>query len=142
MTREGSTCGIVTHPTTDDDLHEYQSILLSDEFDWYLSNNLFKISSMEEEYMTSSNFHRYINIVESRVPCAPPTIHCMDDLVIHEFDREMANVSIGLAQDLMVDRLISNIRVKRTRSGFENYTDKQHHGISTYILEIKRGIRI
>ena len=45
---------------------------------------------MEEEYRTSSNFHRYINIVESRVPCAPPPIQCRDDSVIHEFDRAMA----------------------------------------------------
>ena len=63
MTMEGSTCGLVTHPPTDDKLHECKNILLSDEFDWYPSNNLFEISSMEEEYRTSSNFHRYINIV-------------------------------------------------------------------------------
>ena len=63
MTMEGSTCGIVTHPTTDNELHECQNILLSDEFDWDPSNNLFEISSMEEEYRTNSNFSRYINIV-------------------------------------------------------------------------------
>ena len=33
MTMEGSTCGLVTHPPTDDELHECQHILLSDEFD-------------------------------------------------------------------------------------------------------------
>ena len=49
----------------------------------------------------------------------------------------MENVSIGLAQYLMEDRLISNVRVKRTRSGFANYTDKLHHGISADILAIK-----
>ena len=76
---------------------------------------------MEEEYRKSSNFHRYINIVESRVPCTPPTIQYRYYLVIHEFDREMANVSIGMAQELMVERLISKVRFKRTRRGFTTY---------------------
>ena len=79
MKMEGSTCGIVTHPTTDDEIHECQKILILDEFDWYPSNNLFEISSMEEEYNTSSNLYRYINIVDSRVPCAHPTIQCICD---------------------------------------------------------------
>ena len=74
MTMEGSTYGLVTHSPTYNELHECQKILLSDGFDWDPSKNLFQISSLEEEYRTSSNFHRYINIVESRVPCAPPTI--------------------------------------------------------------------
>ena len=52
----------------------------------------------------------------------------------------MENVSIGLAQDLMVDRLISKARVKRKRSGFVTYTNKQHHGISTDILTRKWGV--
>ena len=49
----------------------------------------------------------------------------------------MANVSIGLAQNLMVDRLIRKVRVNRTRSGIANYTDKLHHGISADILARK-----
>ena len=60
---EGSTCGIVTHPPTDDELRECQNIILSDKFDWCPSKNLFEISSMEEEYRTSSNLHRYINFL-------------------------------------------------------------------------------
>ena len=95
---------------------------------------------MEEEYRTSSNFHRYINTVEIRVPCAPPTIQCRYDSGIHEFDRAMANVTFGLAQDLMVDILISKVRVKRKRSGFATYTDMQHHGIQTDLLSRKWGI--
>ena len=54
----------------------------------------------------------------------------------------MANVSIGLAQDLMVERLISKVRVKRTRSGFTTYTDNQHHEISTDLLARKWGLVI
>ena len=97
---------------------------------------------MEEVYRTSSNFHRYINIVEIRVPFAPPTIQCRDDLVTHEFDIKMANVYIGLDQDLMVDRLISKVRVKRTRSGFATHTYKRHHGISVDLLARKWRIGI
>ena len=100
------------------------------------------MSSMEEEYRTSSNFHLYINITKSRVPCAPTTIQCIYDSGIHEFDRAMENISIGLAQDLMVGRLIIKVRVKRTRSEFATYTDKQQHGISADILARKWGIGI
>ena len=92
--------------------------------------------------MTSSNFHQYINIFESRVPCAPPTMQCRYYLWIHEFDRAMSNVSNGMAQDLVVDRWISNFRVKRTRSRFAINTDKQHHGISADLLARKWGIGI
>ena len=128
------------HPPNDDELNKCQKIFLSDEFDWDPSENLFEISSIEEEYRKSSNFHRYINIVESRVPCAPPTIHCRDDSGIHEFDREMQNFPIELDQDLMVDQLISKVRVNKTRSGFTTYTDKRQHGINADILARKWGI--
>ena len=42
----------------------------------------------------------------------------------------------------MVDRLISKVTVKRTRSGFATHTDKRHHGISADLLAIKWGIGI
>ena len=61
-------------------------------------------------------------------------------MVIHEFDIAMANVSIRLAQDLMVDILINNVSVRRTRSGYATYTDKQHYGISSDMLARKWGI--
>ena len=54
----------------------------------------------------------------------------------------MENVSIGMAQDLMVDRLISKVIVNRTRGVFATYTYKRHHGISADILEGKWGIGI
>ena len=95
---------------------------------------------MEEEYMKRSKIHCYINIVESIITSAPPTIQCRYDLLIHEFDIKMANVSIRLAQDLMVDILINNVSVRRTRSGYATYTDKQHYGISSDMLARKWGI--
>ena len=52
----------------------------------------------------------------------------------------MDNVSIGLSKELIVDRLISNVRVRITRSGYTNYKDKQHRGISADILARKWGI--
>ena len=79
MKMEGSTCSLVTYRPTDGEIQECQRIIPSDEFDWYPSKNLFKISSMEEEYRTSSSFHRYTNIVEIRFLCAPTTIQCRDD---------------------------------------------------------------
>ena len=54
----------------------------------------------------------------------------------------MESVPIVMAHEFMVDILISNVRVKRTRSGFATYTDKQHRGISADILARKWGIEI
>ena len=102
MTMKGSDFRLITYPPNYDELRECQNIPLSYEFYWYPSKNLFEISSMEEEYRKSSSFRRYINVVDSRVTCAPPTIQCRDDSVIHEIDRSMEKNSIGLAQDLMV----------------------------------------
>ena len=64
---------------------------------------------------------------------------CRDNLGIHEFDIAMKNVFIGLAHDLVVDRFISKVRVKRKSSRFAIYTDKQHHGISADLLERELG---
>ena len=123
-TMEVSTCGIVTHPHTDYWLHECQKILLPDEFDWYPSNNLFRFLQWRRSIGQVQISNRYIDIVEIRFLCAPPTIQCRDYSGIHDFDRAMAYVAIGMAQDLMVDRLISKVRVKRIRSGFSTYTYK------------------
>ena len=49
----------------------------------------------------------------------------------------MENVSIGTAQDFMVDILISNVRVRITRSGYATYTDKRQRGISDDLLARK-----
>ena len=140
MAMDISTFGIITHPPTYDELHDCHWIILSDEYDWDPSKNLFKIYSVEEEYRTISNFHCYINIVESRIPSAPPTIQWRDESEIHKFDITVANISIGLDQALLVDRLIINIRVMRTRRGYVTYTDKPHHGISADILARIWGI--
>ena len=70
----------------------------------------------------------------------PKNIQCGDDSCIHEFDRKMSIFSIGLAQDLMAEILIGNVRVRKTRSGHENYTDERHHGISADMLARKWSI--
>ena len=89
---------------------------------------------MEEEYRTSSNFHQYINIIKSIIPSSPPTIQFRYESSIHKFDGYMANFFIGIAQELVVDRLISNVRARRTRSGSATYIDQRHHGIIADLL--------
>ena len=54
---KGSTYGLVTLPPTDNEPRELQRILIPDEFEWDPSNNLFGISSQEEEYIKGSNFY-------------------------------------------------------------------------------------
>ena len=95
---------------------------------------------MEEEYSTSSKFHHYINIFESRIPSVPPTIQCRYDWILYDLDIEMENVSIRLDQDLMMEILFRNVRFRRIRSGYTIYIDKQHHGIRADILARKWGI--
>ena len=140
MSMKVSTCGLIKHIPTYYELHDCQCILLPDEFYWDPAKNLFKISSTEEEYWTRSNFRHCINIAESRIPIASPNIQCRYELGTHDFDREMPNFSIGISQDLMVDRSIRNVRVRIIRSKYYNYTDKLHHGIITYLLVSKWGI--
>ena len=113
-----STCGIVTYPPTDNGFHDCQKIPPLDDIYWDPSNNLFEISLLGKEYRTSSIFHKYIHIVESREPCSPPMIQCRYDLGIHEFERVVENDSIELDQYLMVDRLISKFWFNITRSVF------------------------
>ena len=47
----------------------------------------------------------------------------------------MEHFPIEIAQDLMVDILISNVRNRRKRSGYSTYKDDQHHGISVDMLK-------
>ena len=54
----------------------------------------------------------------------------------------MANVSIGLAHDLMVIILISKVVVKIRISAFTTYTYKRQHGIRDDLLARKWGIFI
>ena len=49
----------------------------------------------------------------------------------------MPKFSIGISQNLMMNKLISIIRVRRKRSGYATYTDKQQHRISADILARK-----
>ena len=61
-------------------------------------------------------------------------------MAIHEFDRAMANVSIRLYQDLMVDRLIGNIRVSMNKKVYEKITDERQHLVTPELLSRKWGI--
>lgn len=86
--------------------------------------------------------------LNSRVVCemqglhlaAAPYTMVQDDMALYEFDRAIVNVSLGLAHDLMVDRLISNVKVSKTRTGYATITDDRHHGISAELLAQKWGI--
>ena len=89
---------------------------------------------MGEEYRTSSNFYPHTNIFDSRIPCSLPSIQCRDDLGKHGFDIAIENVFIGISQELMMVRLISDFWVRITRIGYFTYTYKQHHGISADML--------
>ena len=61
---------------------------------------------------------------------------------IHEFYRAMVNVSIGLAQDLMVDRLLGNTRVSMTKKGYRKITKERNHLVTLELLASKWGIAL
>ena len=75
-----------------------------------------------------------INKVRSQTPCAPPVTYIQDYMSIHEFYRAMVNVSIWLAQHLMVDRLIGNIRVSMTKKGYATITNERQHQVTPELL--------
>ena len=66
---------------------------------------------MKEEEKSNMFNLRLINQVRIKTPCDPPDTYIQDAMVIHDFYRAMMNVSIELAQDLILDRIIVNIRV-------------------------------
>ena len=70
---------------------------------------------------------RLINQVRIKIPCDPPATYIQDSMVIHDFYRAMVNVSIELDQDLILDRLIVNIRVSMTSKVYAKNTNKRHH---------------
>ena len=76
MAMEGYTCRIFIHPPNESNIHELQCILISDEFEWDPSNNLFETYSLEKEYRKSSNSHCHANLAKIDIPCAPPNIQC------------------------------------------------------------------
>ena len=70
---------------------------------------------------------RLINQVRSQTPCAPPVTYIQDDMAIYDIDIVTAIVSIRLAQDIMVDRMIGNIRVSMTKKGYATITNERQH---------------
>ena len=70
---------------------------------------------MEDEKSINVFNLRLINQVRIKTPCATPVTIIQNYMANHDFNREMVNVSIGLAQYLIVYRLIGNIRVSMTK---------------------------
>ena len=78
---------------------------------------------------------RLINQVRSQTPCAPPVTYIQDEIAIHDFNRDMINVSIGLAEDLTVDRIIGNIRVSISK--YSTIIYEMHHSVTPELLTRK-----
>ena len=143
MNMNGSTCGFITRCPTDDELNpnNCRQIVLSDELKWNPSDNIFQISMMEEEYRYSNmSSSRIINLVQSNIPCAPLITQIRNDVAISEFDRTMASISTELAPTIMIDKLISKVKVARTRKGYATITHERHHAITPDLLSRKWGI--
>ena len=135
-----STCGFINRYPTNDEIEICQHITISNEHDWYPQKNIFKISSMEEDQRRNMFNLRMINQVRSQTPCYQPVTYIQYEMDIHDFDIEMANVSIELAHDLMVDRLIGNIIFSMTKKGHATITNERHHLITPELLVMKWGI--
>ena len=95
---ERSTCVLITHSSTNNELQDYQQILPSDEFYWNPPNNLFETYSLDEDNITSSNIHWYTKLVESIIYCTPTTIQCRENSGLHKFDRAVENSILWLKQ--------------------------------------------
>ena len=60
-------------------------------------------------------------------------------MAIHDLDRAMVTFSFGLAHDLMVERLIVNIRISMTKKGYTTIKNKIHHLVPPKLL-VKKWI--
>ena len=119
-----STCGFITRYPKDDKIETCQQINISNEQNWDPSKHIFRIYSMEEEQRRIVFTLRLINQVIIQTPCDKPVTYIQDDMDIHYFDRAMVNVLIRLAQDLMVDRLMGNIRFSSIKKLYATITMK------------------
>ena len=134
----GFTCGFINWYPTDDKIETCQHINIKNEHNWDPSKHIFNISSKEQ---ISNVFNLSLtNQVRSQTPCDPPVTYIQDDIAIHDFNRSTVNVSIGLAQDLTVDRLIGDIRVFMTKKGYATSKNERHHLVSPELLARKWGI--
>ena len=140
MSMVGYTCGFITWYPTDDEIEKCQHITLSNEYNWDPSTNISKMSSIDEEQRSNVFNLRSINQMRSKTPCATPVTYIQDDMTIHKFDWPMVNVSIGLAQDLMVDRIIVNITVSMTKKGYATIKNERRHLVTSELLARKWGI--
>ena len=80
---------------------------------------------------------RSVDKVRSQTPCSPPVTYIQYDMAIHDLDIEIANVSIGLSQDLMVDRLIGNIRIFMTKKCYVRIANESHHLVTPELMARK-----
>ena len=81
-----------------------------------------------------------INQARIQKSCDPSFTYIQDDMAIHNFDRAVVNVSIGLDQYLMGESIIVNIRVSMTKKGYATITNKMHHLVTLKLLAMKLGI--
>ena len=77
-----------------------------------------------------------------KTPYAPPITHIQYDISIHDFNIAMVNVSVGLAHDIIVDRLISNMRVYMTKKGYVIITNERHNSLTPKLFARKWGISL
>ena len=123
----GFTCGFISRYSTDDNIETCRHITVSDEQNWYPSKQIFNISSMVEDQRRNVFNIRLINQVRSRTPCAPPVTCIHDEMGIHDLYRSIVNFSIGLSQDIMLDRLIGNIQFFININAYATIKLERHH---------------
>ena len=135
----GFTCSFTSRCPTEDELQDesLKWFTLSDEQHW------------DPTAVTFNSSRRNISTVEGRNYNTPVTHSIMflssncvafkDDVFLHEIDKTMATISSELTQDIMVDRLISNVQVN-SRYINATYTDNRHHGTDKALLSRKWGI--
>ena len=133
MEMAGSTCGFITRYPTDDELATCRQITLSDEDEWNPSKTHFQVSLMEAEKYNTNLSTRLVYATNGRN-------QIQDDIAIHEFDRALTDISLGLSQDLIAERIISNVKTRQQRFGFATITNERHHGVDPELLAQKWGI--
>ena len=92
-----STCIIVTHPPTNGGICEFQQILISYEFKWDSSDNLFEIYHWRRITGQVKKLYQHMNVIEINIICVNHDVQFRDESGLHELNRSAPNISIGLS---------------------------------------------
>ena len=125
----GTTCGVVTRCPTQEEMDSCRQVLMSDEDQWDPTRRIFTMSNIKDVRgdITERTIQQVVNTL------GQPRANILDDVVVHDYDRINIEMSVGLTQSIMPNRL-------ERRKTNATITNERHHGVKSELLAQKWGI--